>query len=112
MCADWPWRLFSKRNSFQWKLRNAGGPFVVLVDALAANFARQHHELRGRQCLAGDAGFAVDAEEQVDDRIGNLVGNLVGVPFGNAFGREQIALAHAVSIPRTPDHPGKVTPSS
>ena len=95
LVADFPDRLAHHTLDL---VLGAGGPFTVLVDTLAADFACQHHQLGGGQRFAGDARFRVLRQEQVDNGIGNLVRNLVRVAFGNAFGREQIGFAHG-SVP-------------
>ena len=54
-------------------IESARCPFAVFVHAPAADLARQHHAIRCRQRLAGDARFGILAEEQIDDGVGNLV---------------------------------------
>ena len=69
-------------------------PGPVFINALAADFARKHHQLGRGQRLAGNSRLGVLGEEQVDDRVADLVRDLVGVAFGNRFGGEEKGLAH------------------
>ncbi len=72
----------------------AGSPFAVFVNALAADFARQHHQLGGGQGFAGDARLRILRQEKIDNGIRDLVRDLVRMAFGNAFGSEQIIGTH------------------
>ena len=75
-------------------LRNARRPLIILVNALAANLAGEDDELGRAKRLAGDAGFAVFRQEQVDDSVADLVADLVRVAFGYRFGGEEIGAAN------------------
>ena len=74
--------------------QGARRPFAVFIHALAADFTGQDHQLRGGQCLAGDARLGVFRQKQIDDRIRNLIRDLVGMTFGNALGSKQIIATH------------------
>ena len=74
---------------------DAGRPLAGGIhDVLAADFARQHDELRRGQRLAGDPRLRVLRQEQVDDGVADLIGNLVGMALGHGFGGEEEAGAH------------------
>ncbi|MNX73717.1 hypothetical protein D3C86_1051270 [compost metagenome] len=71
-------------------LLDAGSPVALRVhDALAADFAGQHHQIGRRQGLARHARLGVLGQEQIDDGVGDLVRDLVGVAFRDALGREE-----------------------
>ena len=72
----------------------AGRPFAVLEHALAADLTSENHQLGGGQRFAGDPGFGVLGQEQVNDGVGNLIRNLVGMAFGDRFGGKEIVAAH------------------
>src|SRR3546814_1636485 len=91
LVTDLAHRFANRRLDF---IERARRPGVVLEHALAADFAREHDELRRRQRFACDARFGILRQEQVDDRIRNLVGALVGMPLRHAFGGAKKAVAH------------------
>src|SRR3546814_2603535 len=62
-------------------LQRARRPLAALVNALAADLARQHHLLRGGERFAGDPRLGVLRQEEIDNRVRNLVGNLVRMTF-------------------------------
>ena len=59
-------------------------------DGLAGDFARNDHEARGHQGLAGNAGVSVLRKHRVEDGVGNLVADLIGMSLRHAFGSKQI----------------------
>ena len=67
---------------------------------LGGDLARDDHEARRDQRLAGDAGVHVVRDDGVEDGVGDLVGDLVRVAFGDRLGGElERARAHRPSNP-------------
>ena len=64
-------------------------PSAIFIDAFAADFAREHHQLRGGQRFARDARFGVFGKEQVDNGVADLVSDFVRMAFGNGFRGEE-----------------------
>ena len=79
-------------------LGHTGRPLAVFVDALAADFTRQHDQLRRGQRFAGDPRLGILGQEQIDNRVADLVGDFVGMALGHAFGSEQVVAAHCHTI--------------
>ena len=73
-------------------------PCAIFIDALAADFAGEDDKLGRGQGFAGDAGFGVFRQEEIDDGVGNLVGDLVGMAFGHGFRGEEKLIAHGTPI--------------
>jgi hypothetical protein len=62
---------------------------VHVVDVAAdGDLAGEGDKTGLEEGLAGDAGFGVNGQAGVDDRIADLVGHLVRVSFGHGLGRE------------------------
>jgi hypothetical protein len=56
---------------------------------LSGDLARDHHEARVDQALAGDAAGRVVLHHGVEDAIRDLVADLVGMALGDGLGGEQ-----------------------
>ena len=69
-------------------------PISARIDhAAAAHFTGQHDAVGGGQRFAGNPGFRILGQEQIDHGVGNLVCHLVGMAFRHGFGGEDEAAA-------------------
>ena len=66
-------------------LKRAGRPLAILVHALAADLAGQHHKLRRRQRLARNARLGVLRQKQIHNRIADLIRYLVRMTLGHTL---------------------------
>ena len=64
-------------------LDHAPGHALHVDIGLRTHFARNDHESRGAERLAGDFRIGVVAQEFVENGVGNLIRDLIGVPFGH-----------------------------
>ena len=68
----------------------------------AADLARDHDPIGGRQRLGGDPGARVRRQVGVDDAVGDAIADLVGMTLGHRLAGEQVVGPRHADFPLTP----------